>query len=145
MLEGRVEIRHPAFESMDRAMPIPNEGGAFHVGRPGLRKLLGDLEADIMQAIWDCGAAEVTVREVHAGLAAVRPLAYTTVMTVMGNLAKKGLLQARRDGKAHLYKASLSCEQFTEQAVARIVDELARDFTAPAMAHFARAIQDQQP
>jgi predicted transcriptional regulator len=130
---------------MDRAMPTPSEGGAFHVGRPGLRKLLGDLEADIMQAIWAHGAAEVTVRAIYEALASARPLAYTTVMTVMGNLAKKGLLQARRDGKAHLYRASMSCEQFTEQAVARIVDELARDFTAPAMAHFARAIQEKQP
>ena len=117
-----------------------NEGSAFHPGRSGLRKLLGDLEADIMQAVWDRGDVEVTVREIHEALEASRKIAYTTVMTVMGNLARKGLLQAERSGKAHLYRASQSYEQFTEQAVGRIVEELMKDFSAPAIAHFARAM-----
>ena len=117
-----------------------NDGSTFHPGRSGLRKLLGDLEADIMQAVWDRGDVEVTVREIHEALEASRKIAYTTVMTVMGNLARKGLLQAERSGKAHLYRASQSYEQFTEQAVGRIVEELMKDFSAPAIAHFARAM-----
>lgn len=122
----------------------PNEGSAFHPGRPGLRKLLGELEADIMQAVWDRGETEVTVREIHETLEASRKIAYTTVMTVMGNLARKGLLQAEKSGKAHLYRASKSYEQFTEQAVGRIVEELMKDFSAPAIAHFARALDGKR-
>ena len=118
----------------------PSESSAFHVGRPGLRKLLGDLEADIMEEIWRRGDAEVAVRDVHAALEPTRPLAYTTVMTVMGNLAKKGLLSVRRDGKVHFYRATQTREAFTEGAVARIVDDLMSDFAGPALAHFARAM-----
>lgn len=121
-----------------------HEGSAFHPGRPGLRKLLGELEADIMQAVWERGETEVTVREIHETLEASRKIAYTTVMTVMGNLARKGLLQAEKSGKAHLYRASQSYEQFTEQAVGRIVEELMKDFSAPAIAHFARALDGKR-
>ena len=124
--------------------PFESEGSTFHPGRPGLRKLLGDLEADIMQAVWDRGDAPVTVREIHEALEASRKIAYTTVMTVMGNLARKGLLQAEKSGKAHLYRATETYEQFTERAVGRIVEELLKDFSAPAIAHFARAV-DQRP
>ncbi|MNT86317.1 Penicillinase repressor [compost metagenome] len=66
-------------------------------------------------------------------------------MTVMGNLARKGMLTAEKSGKAHLYRATQSYEQFTEQAVGRIVEELMKDFSAPAIAHFARAVQQKQP
>ncbi|MNU08473.1 Penicillinase repressor [compost metagenome] len=61
-------------------------------------------------------------------------------MTVMGNLAKKGLLAVEQNGKAYAYRATQSYEQFTEAAVTRIVDELLKDFTDPAIACFARAI-----
>lgn len=125
-------------------MPLfKSEGSAFHPGRPGLRKLLGDLEADIMQAIWERGEEQVTVREIHEELERTRKIAYTTVMTVMGNLARKGLLSAEKSGKAHLYQATQSYEQFTEQAVGRIVEELMKDFSAPAIAHFARAVNSR--
>ena len=117
-----------------------SEGPTFHPGRPGLRKLLGDLEADIMQAVWNRGQGPVTVREIHEALESSRKIAYTTVMTVMGNLARKGILQAEKSGKAHLYRATETYEQFTERAVGRIVEELMKDFSAPAIAHFARAV-----
>ena len=117
-----------------------SEGPTFHPGRPGLRKLLGDLEADIMQAVWTRGQGPVTVREIHEALESSRKIAYTTVMTVMGNLARKGILQAEKSGKAHLYRATETYEQFTERAVGRIVEELMKDFSAPAIAHFARAV-----
>lgn len=117
-----------------------SEGPTFHPGRPGLRKLLGDLEADIMQAVWSRGQEPVTVREIHEALEASRKIAYTTVMTVMGNLARKGILQTEKSGKAHLYRATETYEQFTERAVGRIVEELMKDFSAPAIAHFARAV-----
>ena len=55
----------------------------FDPRKKGLRKILGDLEADVMEAIWACGRA--TVRDVHERLtAADRELAYTTAMTRCG-------------------------------------------------------------
>ena len=97
--------------------------------QPGLRKLLGDLEASIMEVVWDRDpGARLTVRDVYEALLAQRKIAYTSVMTVMSNLAKKGVLAVEKEGTAYLYRAPRSREQFTRDAVGAIVSEL---LTAP--------------
>lgn len=118
--------------------------GSFRPHQPGLRKLLGDLEAAIMEVVWaeDAGA-RLTVRDVYERLLADRKVAYTTVMTVMGNLAKKKLLEVEKAGTAYLYHAPMTREAFTSQAVETIVNELVSDFSSAALAHFARAIESQ--
>ena len=120
---------------------------SFHAGKSGLRKVLGDLEADIMEAVWARGpGARVTVREVVSDLHSVRDPAYTTVMTVMGILTKKGLLEAHKTRLAYAYEATATRQQFTEQVVATVVQELLADFKEPALAHFVQAIaQDPGP
>jgi predicted transcriptional regulator len=113
----------------------------FRADQPGLRKLLGDLEAAIMEEVWASPVGtRVAVRDVYEALRLKRTIAYTTVMTVMTNLAKKNVLVAEKAGKAHLYHAPLSREAFTEQAVGRIVDELFSDFSEAAVAHFSRVL-----
>jgi predicted transcriptional regulator len=108
----------------------------------GLRKLMGDLEASIMEVVWakEPGAL-VTVREVYEALLDGRKIAYTSVMTVMGNLAKKGVLAVEKSGTAYLYRAPLTQEAFTSQAVGAIVSELLSDFADPALAHFSKALE----
>jgi predicted transcriptional regulator len=114
----------------------------FRTGKPGLRKVLGDLEADIMAAIWQRGTgAAVTVRDVLEDLQGSRDSAYTTVMTVMGVLVKKGLLTSKKAGLAHRYEATCSEAEFTDAAVGRVVRELMADFAGPALAHFSQAIE----
>ena len=71
---------------------------------------LGGLETKVMEVLWDA-SAPVSVREVHEVLNQSADLAYTTVMTVLDRLAKKGLLLRDRDGKAFLYRAAASREQ----------------------------------
>ena len=72
---------------------------------------LGDLEAQVMRAIWARGQ-QVTVRDIVGDLQRERPIAYTTVMTVMGNLRKKGWLRRRADGRAYRYEPVLSGEEY---------------------------------
>ena len=62
----------------------------------------GELEAAVMQVLWR-RATPATVREVRGELAASRSLAYTTVMTVMDNLHRKGQLQREMEGRAWRY------------------------------------------
>ena len=108
----------------------------------GLRKLMGDLEASIMEVVWarEPGSL-VTVREVYEALLDSRKIAYTSVMTVMGNLAKKGVLAVEKSGAAYLYKAPLTQQAYTDRAVGSIVSELLSDFADPALAHFSKAIE----
>jgi predicted transcriptional regulator len=72
---------------------------------------LGDLEARVMRRIW-ARNEPVTVRDVLADLQAERDIAYTTVMTVMSNLERKGWLQRHAEGRAYRYEPLVSAEQY---------------------------------
>ena len=114
----------------------------FDPRKKGLRKILGDLEADVMEAIWALGQA--TVHDVHERLdAADRELAYTTVMTVMSRLADKGLLEKQKDGAAYVYMPAASKEEFTRRTVGTVLSELLDDFSAPVMSQFVELVGEQ--
>ena len=72
----------------------------------------GDLEAVIMQLVWDREGA-VTVRELFDELRQERAIAYTTVMSTMDNLHRKGWLDRVKDGKAYRYTATASREEYS--------------------------------
>ena len=73
----------------------------------------GELEAVIMDHIWDHHPTSMTVRAIFDELVAERDIAYTTVMSTMDNLHNKGWLAREREGKAYRYWATLSREQHT--------------------------------
>jgi predicted transcriptional regulator len=78
----------------------------------------GELESVIMQMVWDQGRP-VTVRELFDELAQERAIAYTTVMSTMDNLHRKGWLARTKDGKAYRYTATASREEYS----ARLMQE----------------------
>ncbi len=71
---------------------------------------LGELERDVMDRLW-ASPHPLTVREVHELLAGHRKIAYTTVMTVLDRLAKKGVVTQERAGRAFRYAPAASREQ----------------------------------
>lgn len=75
---------------------------------------LGQLEASVMERLWDADRP-LLVREVLENLRQDRQLAYTTVMTVMDNLHKKGFLSRERQGRAYVYQAVQSREEHTAE------------------------------
>jgi len=81
---------------------------------------LAPLELECLSVLWPLG--EGTVREIHVALAASRPRAYTTVMTIMDRLAQKGIVERRKVGKAFHYRARLSAEEARGKAVEKIVE-----------------------
>jgi len=72
----------------------------------------GELEAVIMDRLWEQGRP-MLVREMVEELRGERPLAYTTVMTVMENLHRKGWLRRERDGRAWRYEPTGSRSGYT--------------------------------
>lgn len=72
---------------------------------------LGELEARVMRKIWD-RPQPVTVRDIVSDLQDERPAAYTTVMTVMDNLRRKGWLRRHPDGRAYRYEALVSAQEY---------------------------------
>lgn len=81
---------------------------------------LGDLEAAIMQRLWSWQRA-ATVREVVDDLRQTRAIAYTTVMTVMDTLHRKGILRRELDGRAYRYQAVLSREEHSAQLMQAVL------------------------
>jgi predicted transcriptional regulator len=73
---------------------------------------LGELEAQVMRKIWE-RERPVTVRDIVDDLRQERSIAYTTVMTVMDNLRKKGWLRRQADGRAYRYEPVISGEEYS--------------------------------
>lgn len=67
---------------------------------------LGDTELEVLNIVWDIG--ESTVSDVHEIVTRERDVAYTTIMTVMKNLARKGYLSYSNKGRSFLYRAERS-------------------------------------
>ena len=81
---------------------------------------LAPLELDCMNTLWPMG--EGTVREIRDRLAERLPRAYTTIMTIMERLARKGVVERHKTGRAYVYRANLSAEAARSQALRRVVD-----------------------
>lgn len=74
---------------------------------------VGELEASVLAVLWEGG--ELPTPEVFTLVGRPRGLAYTTVLTVLQRLYRKGLVSRRGEGKAHVYSAALSRDQFSER------------------------------
>lgn len=106
----------------------------FRPDRPGIRKVLGDLEADIMELVWARPAGRgTTVREIFEVLYERRRIAYTTVMNTMARLARKNLLRAKKDDQAYVYYPTSTQEEFVSRFVGRILENLLVGFTGPTL------------
>jgi len=93
-----------------------------------LENSLGALERDVMELIWSRG--EINVRETCQLL--TTPVAYTTVMTTLDRLFKKGLLARRMVGRAFVYRAAATREELEGAVAAELVQSLLqRDAGAP--------------
>lgn len=104
----------------------------------GIRQVLGDLEADIMEILWKKSPA--SVRDVHMRLARNRTIAYTTVMTVMSRLAGKGLLRREHHGRAYLYAPVQSREEFCSDTINAVMKGLLGGFGEPVLSQFVDTV-----
>ena len=99
----------------------------------------GELESAVMDRLW---AAErpTSVREVLDELLSERTLAYTTVMTVLDNLHRKGWVTRHQEGRAYLYQAAAARESYA----AALMSQAFNEGTDPS-ATFARFIEELSP
>ncbi len=85
---------------------------------------IGSLEADILAIIWEKDRA--TVRDVYEALRQQRPIAYTTVMTVMNNLVKKNLLSQDKTNIAYVYTPAIPGAEVAQTILDSVVQRLLR-------------------
>ncbi|MFF3669666.1 BlaI/MecI/CopY family transcriptional regulator [Microtetraspora malaysiensis] len=102
---------------------------------------LGELEVKVMDVLWSA-SGPLRVREVLERLDTPRPLAYTTVMTVLDNLHGKGWVRRNRAGRAYEYTAS---ESRAEAGAKLLRDVLASSGDAErVLLHFARSATPEE-
>lgn len=97
---------------------------------------LGWLEAEILRIVWDHG--EVTVRDVYEELRERRRIAYTTVMSVLRNLAAKGLLEQDKSQAAYVYRPKVTDEEVARGILDTLVDKIMGGRREPLIAYLQR-------
>jgi predicted transcriptional regulator len=102
---------------------------------------LGELETAVMEVLWrDPGPQRV--RDVLDALNTERNLAYTTVMTVLDNLHRKGWVSRERDGRAYRYIATRNREDAVANALRELLDS-AKD-PESVLLRFARSVSPRE-
>ena len=90
-----------------------------------IRRPFGDLETAIMTVVW-ASSGPLTVREISNAISQANEKAYTTIQTVTERLHAKGWLSRTRQGKAFVYGAAQSADEYTaglmEEALEASVD-----------------------
>jgi predicted transcriptional regulator len=114
---------------------------SFKLDQRGLGRVFGELEAEIMAAVWSLG--EPTVGDVCDRLGAEAN--YKTVMTVMNRLVQKGVLVRQRAGRAFVYTAAEGQDAFMERVSRRVFEGLLQDFGAVAVVQFMDAVDAVDP
>jgi BlaI family penicillinase repressor len=90
-------------------------------------------ELEIMKVVWQRGTA--TVRDVYETLRAHRRIAYTTVMTMMNVLERKGHLRKRAEGRSFLYQPARPRGQVVKAMVREFLDRVFGGSAAPLLVH----------
>ncbi len=112
---------------------------------PGLEDVLGPLAAAIVREV--AARSEASVADIVEGLRAAqgRDHAYTTIMTVMGRLAERGVLNRDRRGRQYVYRASAPEGELVDQLSRQAVDRLVDRYGTAALRHFAVRLADLDP
>lgn len=105
---------------------------------------LGPLETKVMQILWN--SEECGVSQVQRRLSGDRK--YTTVMTTMVRLYRKGVLKRREHGRCYLYSARVSAEQWASMAAAECVNNFLATWSLSRrllLQYLAQALAEQEP
>ena len=115
---------YAASQMPDHASPVPPP--------------LHELEAEVMEDVWRLGSA--TVRDVLHALneRSDKERAYTTVMTILARLERKGVLERQKDGKGFVYTPRASRQEYVDARAQAEVEALVDEFGDAALVNFAR-------
>ena len=115
----------------------------FKPHKAGLGRVLGDIEKSVMDVLWDKG--EVTGREVFEEIGRGRPLAFTTVLTVLDRLLKKGLIRRAKRGRLFVYTAAMSKDDFVKQVSHEVLQGIMDISASSAASSFVDILYKTSP
>jgi predicted transcriptional regulator len=106
---------------------------------------LHELEAEVMDELWKSGEAPVRAVMDALNKGTGKKRAYTTYMTIMARLHKKGMLIRRREGKTDFYAPSQDREQYMALRARAQVEDLVAQYGDVALSNFAQQMASLDP
>jgi BlaI family transcriptional regulator, penicillinase repressor len=103
---------------------------------PPLPPVLTEQELEIMKIVWERESA--TVRDVYETLREHRQIAYTTVMTMMRILERKGHVKVRKSDRAYVYRPARPRQRVVGEMVREFVDRVFGGAAEPLVQHLVR-------
>lgn len=118
---------------------------SFRPSREGLAQILGELEAEIMEFLWSGVETPLPARAVAEHVGERRGVKDITVVTVLNNLCKKGLLQRQKDGRAYQYQPTCAREEFLERVSREVLSGMFRLGPEVAVNSFVEVLAECDP
>lgn len=106
---------------------------------------LHELEAEVMEELWSSGEAPVRAVMDALNKRTSKKRAYTTYMTIMARLYKKGLLVRRREGKTDFYAPSKGRDEYMALRARAEVEGLVAQYGDVALSNFAQQMAELDP
>ena len=110
-----------------------------------LRFALGDLEATVLRQLWEANRS-LSVKEFQKKIVRTRPVAITTVATILDRLYRKGIVSRqlmKQGGPHYMYSARLSEDQFKHVVVNNVMGALLRGFNDVTVAYLTDRMVDR--
>lgn len=101
----------------------------------------GHLEHEIMRVIWG-ETSPMTGHEIAERIAPARPIAYTTILTVLDRLREKGYLERSRHGRSYRFRAVTTEEDYASALMQQVL-HTAEDRPA-ALLRFAGRLEPEE-
>jgi predicted transcriptional regulator len=115
----------------------------FRSSNKGLGKVLGHLEEEIMDVLWTRG--EATGKEVLVDIRRNREIAYTTVLTVVERLTKKGLVKKTKGAGGYVFAPVYTKTEFAQGASREVLEGVIELWRGPAVASFVDILARRDP
>lgn len=115
----------------------------FRFGGRRVGRVLGDLEAEVMEIMWHRGSA--SIREVSEEVGRRRPRTFNTIMTIMNRLTEKGLLRREDRRGSYRYVPRIARDEFLARISHDVAQALVREFGDLAVAQFIEVLEDVDP
>jgi predicted transcriptional regulator len=114
----------------------------FKPGANGAAHVMGELESAVMEILWK--ESERSVTEVEDKLRKRRNIAHTTVLTTLDRMFRKGYLSREKQGKAFVYSARYSRDEFERGMAQEVLGALLNDYRTPALSAFVDLVGENE-
>ncbi len=97
------------------------------------KQVLGEVELEILNIVWEKG--EASVQDVVDDILRKRKTAYTSVLTMMRNLHKKGYLTYRQEGRTFIYSAAIEPDEIKHNLLKNTLEKVFKGSSVELVQH----------